>query len=51
MISADNIIDVGPGPGSEGGVIVAHGEPKAFLNQKSLTSRFLKRELDDPVPS
>ena len=51
MISADNIIDVGPGPGSEGGVIVAHGEPKAFLNQKSLTSRFLKRELDVPVPS
>ena len=51
MISADNIIDVGPGPGSEGGVIVAHGEPKDFLNQKSLTSRFLKRELDVPVPS
>ena len=51
MVSADNIIDVGPGPGSEGGVIVAHGEPKAFLNQKSLTSRFLKRELDVPVPS
>ena len=51
MISADNIIDVGPGPGSEGGVIVAQGEPKAFLNQKSLTSRFLKRELDVPVPS
>ena len=51
MKNADNIIDVGPGPGSEGGVIVAQGKPDVFLKKKSLTSKFLKRELDVPVPS
>ena len=51
MNNADNIIDVGPGPGSEGGVIVAHGKPEAFLKKKSLTSKFLKRELDVPIPT
>jgi excinuclease ABC subunit A len=50
MLQADNIIDIGPGPGVDGGKIVAKGNPKEFLNLKSLTSKFLRRELDIKIP-
>ena len=51
MINADHIIDVGPGPGKEGGLIVADGSPNKFSNNNSTTSKFLNRELDIDVPS
>ena len=44
MECADNIIDIGPGPGVGGGVVVAHGKLSNFLKQK-FTSKFLTREL------
>ena len=51
MINADHIIDVGPGPGKEGGLIVADGSPNKFSNNNSTTSKFLNRKLDIDVPS
>ena len=50
MESADNIIDIGPGPGIEGGYVVAQGDPLKFLEQESLTSNYLSRKLDIIIP-
>ena len=48
---ADHIIDIGPGPGKEGGLVVAQGKPKVFLNKNTTTSKFLNRKLDIETPS
>ncbi|MEJ2741763.1 MAG: excinuclease ABC subunit UvrA [Gammaproteobacteria bacterium] len=46
MLSADRIIDMGPGPGQAGGRIVFHGTPSALLkNTRSLTAQYLRRDL------
>ena len=50
MENADNIIDIGPGPGSDGGYVVAQGDPSNFLNSKSLTSNYLSRKLNISIP-
>jgi excinuclease ABC subunit A len=43
---ADYIIDLGPGGGEYGGEIIAAGTPEQIaLNKKSLTGKYLKREL------
>jgi excinuclease ABC subunit A len=47
--SADHVIDLGPGGGSEGGRIVAEGTPAQILeNPESLTGRTLSRSLTGP---
>ncbi len=49
---ADHIVDLGPGAGDEGGYVVAQGELPDILNEsRSLTGKYLKRELEIPVPS
>jgi excinuclease ABC subunit A len=51
MLSADKIIDMGPGPGERGGEIVFHGTPKALLKKRgSLTGEYLsgKRSVAPP---
>ena len=50
MTKADHIIDIGPGPGKEGGLVVAEGDPNNFSSNNSTTSKFLKREIDIIVP-
>ncbi len=45
MLACDYLIDVGPGAGRHGGNIVAEGEPKAFLKNKSTTAKYLNGEL------
>lgn len=45
---ADYIIDIGPEGGKHGGKIVAEGTPEEIVkSKKSLTGRFLKRELEN----
>jgi len=39
--SADHILDIGPGPGSEGGQIVATGTPEQVAATNTETARFL----------
>lgn len=42
MMAADRIIDMGPGPGSNGGAIVFNGKPANLLNDPtSLTAQYL----------
>jgi len=44
MKNADYIIDLGPGAGDKGGLIVAEGTPEEIAcNKKSLTGKYLKR--------
>ena len=43
ILSADHIIDLGPGAGEQGGHVVATGTPAAIKNKKrSITGRYLK---------
>jgi excinuclease ABC subunit A len=51
MLSADYIIDIGPGAGIHGGTIVGQGTPKEFLKLKTETSLFLsnKKRIDVPA--
>ncbi len=44
---ADHIIDIGPEGGNGGGEIIAKGTPEEIAkSRKSLTAKFLKRELE-----
>jgi excinuclease ABC subunit A len=50
--SADYVIDLGPGAGELGGYVVATGTPAEIMAEpKSLTGRYLVRELAIPVPA
>ena len=50
MLSADYIIDIGPGAGVNGGNIVFQGTPKAALHGKGLTCDYLKGKKRIEVP-
>ncbi len=50
--SADHVIDLGPGAGVSGGQVVVAGPPEAIMaSPRSLTGRYLARELQIPVPA
>ena len=49
--SADQIIDIGPEAGSNGGKIVAQGTLKKVLNSEGLTSRYLNNLEKIMIPS
>ncbi|UCF06319.1 MAG: excinuclease ABC subunit UvrA [bacterium] len=45
ILSADYVIDLGPGAGEKGGEVVAVGTPRVIMNTaRSLTGSYLKRE-------
>ena len=48
--SADHIIDLGPGAGSQGGSVVAQGNIKKLLKSDSLTANYLNKSLSIEVP-
>ncbi|MCK5334153.1 MAG: excinuclease ABC subunit UvrA, partial [Candidatus Aenigmarchaeota archaeon] len=51
MLSADHLIDMGPGAGAHGGKIVAEGTPEDILkSEKSLTGQYLTGKKTIPVP-
>ena len=51
MESADQLIDIGPGAGENGGKIVFSGSPKAIVNSKnSITGKYLSGEKLIPTP-
>jgi excinuclease ABC subunit A len=51
ILSADYIVDMGPGAGLHGGLIVAYGNPEQLLKKNTLTSSYLNktRKFDIPV--
>src|ERR687897_706986 len=52
ILSADYVVDVGPGAGIHGGEIVARGRPEDILqNPNSLTGQYLSGELSVPIPA
>ncbi len=51
MLSADYIVDIGPGAGVHGGEVVAAGTPKEIMaNKKSITGDYLSGRRKIPVP-
>jgi len=52
MMSADYIVDIGPGAGKHGGHVVAEGTPKDILkNKKSLTGQYLSGKMKIEIPT
>ena len=51
ILSADHVVDIGPGAGVHGGQIVAQGTPQQILaNSASLTGQYLSGRKTIPVP-
>lgn len=51
ILSADYVIDIGPGAGEHGGKVVAVGSPKEIIkNTKSLTGKYLSGKLKIEEP-
>lgn len=50
ILSADHVVDIGPGAGNHGGRIVAQGPPGAFINCNSLTCCYLSGRKEIAVP-
>lgn len=50
ILSADYVIDVGPGAGVHGGKIVAAGTPKQIKKAKTLTGQYLRGEKQITIP-
>ena len=50
ILSADHIIDIGPGAGVHGGAIVAQGSPEEILKADTLTADYLDGRKQIPVP-
>jgi|TARA_B100001123_G_scaffold170555_1_gene196238 excinuclease ABC subunit A len=52
ILSADHVVDLGPGAGVQGGEIVVQGNPGEIINSpQSLTGRYLSRDLEIEVPA
>ena len=50
ILSADHVIDMGPGAGRYGGLVVAHGNPKELMKQDTLTSSYLNNKKKFHIP-
>lgn len=50
MLESDHLIDIGPGAGKHGGLIVAQGTPDDHLAQGSVTSEYLKGTRSIEIP-
>ena len=48
--SADYLIDIGPGAGLNGGEIVWEGSPKQITNATTITTKYLKNEIEIKIP-
>jgi excinuclease ABC subunit A len=50
ILSADYIVDIGPGAGLRGGYIVGQGTPADMVNCRSITCQYLTGEMQIEVP-
>ncbi len=51
ILSADHIVDIGPGGGVNGGYIVAQGTPADIMRSDSLTSLYLNGKKEIAIPA
>ncbi len=50
ILSADYILDIGPGAGRKGGIIVGQGKPGDMMHCKSITCAYLSGEKEIAIP-
>ncbi|MCJ7783159.1 MAG: excinuclease ABC subunit UvrA, partial [Desulfobacterales bacterium] len=51
ILSADYVVDLGPGAGTHGGKVVATGTPQQIMqNPDSITGKYLSGKLNIPIP-
>ncbi len=50
IMAADHVVDIGPGAGLNGGQIVAEGTPMEIMQKNTITARYLRQEVNVPVP-
>ena len=50
ILSADHVIDMGPGAGRHGGLIVAYGRPDDIKNSDTLTAGYLNNKTKFHIP-
>lgn len=50
MLEADYLVDIGPGAGKNGGMIVGEGKPADILKQDSLTAQYLNNQIRIKTP-
>jgi excinuclease ABC subunit A len=50
ILSADHIIDMGPGAGRHGGKVVAYGDPEEIKSFDTLTSSYLNKKKKFEIP-
>jgi excinuclease ABC subunit A len=51
MLESDYVVDIGPGAGRHGGVVVGQGTPEEFLKNESTTAGYLSGRLRIDVPA
>ncbi|MGN0093633.1 MAG: excinuclease ABC subunit UvrA [Methanobrevibacter sp.] len=52
ILSADYVVDIGPGAGEHGGRVIAEGTPADIIaSDESITGRYLSRKETIPIPS
>src|SRR5690349_13758498 len=52
MRAADHLIDLGPGAGKHGGLVIAAGTVEEVRdNKESITGRYLRGEIEIPIPA
>jgi excinuclease ABC subunit A len=50
ILSADYVVDMGPGAGRHGGLVVAYGKPSELLKKNTLTSSYLNNTRKFNIP-
>lgn len=50
MLASDYIVDIGPGAGRHGGMIVGQGQPEEFIRQETSTAKYLSGVLSIEIP-
>jgi len=50
IMSSDHIVDIGPGAGVKGGVIVGQGQPGSMMNCQTITCDYLSGKKEISVP-
>ncbi len=51
MLAADHVVDIGPGAGSHGGLVVAQGTAEEIMQEEnSITGQYLSGKIQIPVP-
>lgn len=52
ILSADYVVDIGPGAGVHGGEVIAHGTPSDIMNsENSITGKYLSRQETIDIPT